>query len=258
MRQLITYLRYFFEYLKHGDINSIIASVQYVLFNTSHKNDRIIRTSIGTFFCRNNTNDFQFANLAYEWGVKRFILKRKKEFSVFIDVGSCIGDYCILLAKMDKRCFAFEPVSDNIKTLMKNLRLNELQNTVRIIPFGLGEYNYQTSYKFDPVNTGASRVYKDKRPGENKAEIRRLDDLMPSLGIVPEEAIFMKIDIEGMETEALRGAMEFIRFYPQITLIIEDYHSGQFPITDTLNEIAVFEFGKVDKFNMYAKKLRNY
>jgi len=258
MRQLGTYLRYFFEYLKHGDFRSIQTSVRYVLFNKSHPNDRIIRTSIGVFFCRNNTNDFQFANLAYEWGVKKYILKRKNEFSVFIDAGSCIGDYCILLAKMDKRCFAFEPVSDNIKTLMKNLRLNSLQNTVRILPYGLGEYNYQTSYRFDPLNTGASRVHKDKRQGDNKAEIRRLDDLMIDLKIDQEEPIFMKLDIEGMETEALRGAMEFIRFYPQITLIIEDYHSGQFPITDTLKEIAVFEFGKIDKFNMYAKKLKNY
>ncbi len=258
MRQLITYGRYFFEYLKHGDIRSIVASVRYVLFKQTHKDDRVIRTSIGTFFCRNNTNDFQFANLGYEWGVKKFILKRKNEFSVFIDAGSCIGDYCILLAKMGKRCFAFEPVADNVKTLMKNMRLNDLQDTVRILPYGLGEYNYQTSYHFDPLNTGASRLFKEKKKGENKAEIRRLDDLMPGLGIGKQEGILMKLDIEGMETEALRGAMEFIRFFPEITLIIEDYHSGQFPITDTLNEIAVFEFGRVDRLNIYAKKLRNY
>lgn len=258
MKQLITYWRYFFEYLKHGDIRSIFTSVQYVLFAKSHKNDRIIHTSIGTFFCRNNTNDFQFANLAYEWGVKRFILKSINEFTVFIDAGSCIGDYCILLAKKDKKCFAIEPVSDNIKTLMKNLRLNNLQNTVRIIPYGLGEYNYQTSYRFDPLNTGASRIHKVKRAGSNKAEIRRLDDLMNELKIDQDESVFLKFDIEGMETEALRGAMDFIRFYPKITLIIEDYHSGEFPIIDTLKEIAIFEIGKVDQFNMYAKKIRNF
>jgi len=64
MRQLITCLIYFFEYPKHGDIRSIITSVQYVLFNTSHK----------------------------------------------------------------------------------NLRLKELQNTVKIFPYGLEEYNYQTCF----------------------------------------------------------------------------------------------------------------
>lgn len=258
MRQLITYLRYFFQYLKFRDFRSIMTSFKYVLFNTSHKNDRIILTSIGVFFCRNNTNDFQFANMGYEWGVKKFILKRKKDFSVFIDAGSCIGDYCILLAKMDKRCFALEPVSNNIKTLMKNLRLNDLQNTVRILPYGLGDADYQTNYTFDPVNTGASRIQRGKRTGTNKAEIRKLDTLMPQLGIEQDESIFFKLDIEGMEVEALIGAAEFIRFYPNITLIIEKKHSGQLPIEDTLREIAEFEFGKVDQFNMYAKKIKNY
>lgn len=257
MRQLITYLRYFFEYLKFGDFRSIYTSVHYVLFNTSHVNDRIIRTSIGIFFCRNNTNDFQFANIGYEWGVKKFILKNAKEFSVFLDVGSCIGDYCILLAKMNKKCFAFEPIPDNIKTLVKNLRLNNLQDTVKIVPYGLGHADYQTSYTFDPLNTGASRINKLKR-GTTKAEIRKLDTLMPELQISQDEAIFVKLDIEGMEVEAIYGAAEFIRFYPNITFIIEDKHSGQFPITDTLNELAVFEFGVVDHFNLYARKIRNY
>ena len=72
------------------------------------------------------------------------------------------------------------------------------------------------------------------------------------------KSVFMKLDIEGMEREALRGAIDFIRYYLQITMIIENFHSGQFLITDTLKEIAIFEFGKADKFNMYAKKLRNY
>ena len=38
---MITFLIYFFEYLKHGDIRSILTSVQYVLFNTSYKNIRL-------------------------------------------------------------------------------------------------------------------------------------------------------------------------------------------------------------------------
>ncbi|MEI7662523.1 MAG: hypothetical protein WCK34_10005, partial [Bacteroidota bacterium] len=74
MKKLKTYSRYFFDYLKHGDFLSIVASIRYLVNKTSHKNDRIIRTSIGKFYCRKNTNDFQFANWGYEWGVKQFLL----------------------------------------------------------------------------------------------------------------------------------------------------------------------------------------
>lgn len=258
LNKITTYFRYFFEYLKFSDFKSIIASVRYVLFKKSHSNDRIVSTSIGRFFCRKNTNDFQFANLYYEWGVKRFILNRIDEFSVFIDGGACVGDYCILLAKRNKRCFAFELVSENVKMIEKNIRLNQLQEQIRVFPYGLGDNNYTASFNFDPVNTGASRINKVKEPVNNKAEIRKLDSLMKEMGIALTERIFFKLDVEGMEAEAIMGAFNFIQEYPNITLIIEEKHTGKLPIQDTLKDIALFEFGKVDEYNIYAKKIRNY
>jgi len=255
LNKILTYSRYLFYYLKHGDWRSVIASVNYVINKSSHRSDRTIETSIGKFYCRKNTNDFQFANLYYEWGVKKFILKRLDDFSVFIDAGSCIGEYCILLAKKNKKCFAFEPVEDNIHSFEKNLELNGLQNIIKILPFGLGEENYQTSYLFNPVNTGASRITNVPALGQNIAEIRKLDSIIPDLAIHTDEYIFMKLDIEGMEAEAIRGAAEFIKKYVNLTLIIEDKHTGQTPIKDALSEIAAFEFGRVDEYNIYAKRI---
>ena len=258
MNKIATYSRYLFEYLKFGDFKSVLASINYVLFKKSHSGDRIVTTSIGTFFCRKNTNDFQFANLYYEWGVKKFILNRMDEFSVFIDGGACVGDYCIWLAKKNKRCFAFELVSGNVEMIKKNIELNQLQDQVTIFPYGLGDRNYSASFNFDPVNTGASRINKVKLPVENKAEIRKLDTLMNEMGIGKNERICFKLDVEGMEAEAIMGAFNFIQEYPNITLIIEEKHSGKLPIQDTLNDIALFEFGKVDKHNIFARKIRNY
>jgi FkbM family methyltransferase len=236
----------------------VIASAKYVLNKSSHGSDRIVRTSIGTFFCRKNTNDFQFANYYYEWGVKKFILDRLTEFSVFIDVGACVGDYSILLAKLNKQCFSFELVPDNIKTFKKNLELNDLQNKVKLFPFGLGDADYSASFTFDPVNTGASRINKVKYSELENSEIRKLDSLMDEMAIDQNERIIIKLDVEGMETEVISGAFNFITYYPNITFIIEEKHSGQFRIQDTLRDIALFEFGIVDEFNLYAKKIKNF
>ena len=49
-----------------------------------------------------------------------------------------------------------------------------------------------------------------------------------------------------------------ITYYLHITFIVEEKHSGQFPIQDAFNDIALFEFGKVDELNIYAKKIKNY
>ena len=66
MTKVLTYLRYLTDYLKHGDFLSVLSAFKYILTGTSHKKDRIIITSIGMFFRRKNTNDFQFANYYYE------------------------------------------------------------------------------------------------------------------------------------------------------------------------------------------------
>jgi FkbM family methyltransferase len=255
MNKLITYLRYLYEYLKFGDFISVVASARYVFSRKSHKSDRIISTSMGTFFCRKNTNDFQFANLAYEWNVKKYILDHRTEFSVFIDGGACTGEYCILLSKMKIRCFAFEPVKENFDVLTKNLELNKLSSQIKSLPFGLGDKNKRVNFVFNPVNTGASHIASLKGAGDFLAEIRTFDTVLPDLGINTDDRILFKLDVEGMETEALRGAADFILDYPNITFVIEDKHSGKDSIKEILSSMALFEFGTVDEYNIFAKKI---
>ncbi len=255
MKKLKTYSRYFFEYLKHGDLLSIIASIRYLLYKTSHKKDRIIHTTIGTFFCRKNTNDFQFANYKYEWGVKKYLLDNRHTFSVFIDGGACIGDYCVLLSRFNIRCIAFEPVIENFNVLTKNLKLNDLTDEIQAFSFGLGSKNEHAAFIFNPVNTGASHLANLGQVPDCHVEIRTLDSLIASLDINPEAHILVKLDVEGMEAEAIRGAKNFITMYPHITFVIEDKHIGEESIKKALNEIVPFEFGIVDEFNIYAKKI---
>ncbi len=257
MKKIKTYALYLYEYLKHGDFISIIASIRYVINKTSHSHDRVITTSIGKFYCRKNTNDFQFANYYYEWGVKRYLLNNSKNYNVFIDAGACVGDYCILLSKFNFRCFAFEPVGGTYDVLAKNLQLNNLTGVVKAFPYGLGEKDQTVGFIFDPVNTGASHVSKTPSKYDLIVDIRKFDSIYRNLNIKPEDNILFMIDIEGMESEAIRGAKEFISTFPNITFVMEDKHTGQNPIQIALRDYANFEFGIVDEFNMYAKKTGN-
>lgn len=255
MNKITTYTYYFWDYLKNGDVHSILASIQYVINKSSHRSDRIITSSIGTFLCRKNTNDFQFANFYYEWNVKRYILKNKLNFNVFIDGGACIGDYDILLTKNNLRCIAFEPDRRNFDTMQKNLELNHLETDIMTFCCGLGDKNQQAKILFDPINTGASKVITEEKFDGSTVEIRTFDSLLPEMNLSNEDHILFKLDVEGMEVEAIIGATEFIRLYPNITFVIEDKHTGVDPIKETLSQIASFEFGKVDAFNIYAKKI---
>ena len=86
-------------------------------------------------------------------------------------------------------------------------------------------------------------------------ELRTLDSLLPNLNISLDDKILIKLDVEGMEVEAIRGASDFIRRYPNMTLMIEDKHTGQNPIKRLLIELCPFKFGEIDEYNIYAKKI---
>jgi FkbM family methyltransferase len=257
MQKLQIYIRYLFEYLRFGDFISIYASINYLLRKKSHKKDRIIHTSIGKFYCRKHTNDFQFANLMYEWSVKEFLFQSIGEYSVFIDGGACIGDYCILLSKYNIRSIAFEPVPSNFKALQKNFELNGLNGKAKAFQLGLGDINGQAQFIFNPVNTGASGINRRNKPGGIEVEICTLDSMIDKMNISEEDRILVKLDAESMEPEALRGAKDFIQKYPEITLIIEDKFTGKNILKSTLDSYAKFEYGVVDKYNMFARKTGN-
>jgi FkbM family methyltransferase len=257
MSKIIVYLRYFSEFIKHCDIVSIISSVKYLINRTSHKSNRIIKSSVGTFYCRKNTNDFQFANYAYEWNVKKFFLNHLADYSVFIDGGSCIGDYSILLSKNGIRSFAFEPVPETFSVLYKNLELNNLESFIQAFPYGLGVENASVDFVVNSVNTGASHIARNGKQGNCKVNIRTFDSVFNELNLKQEDRILFKLDVEGMESEAIAGAATFIQSFPNITFVIENEHSGIVTIKEILNGIALFEYGIVDRSNFFAKKMQN-
>jgi FkbM family methyltransferase len=257
MKKLTTYLRYLRDYLKHGDIISVLCSVRYILYGKSHSKDRRIKTSIGRFNCRKYTNDFQFANKFYEWGVKKFVLAQHGRYNVFIDGGACIGEYSVLMANYMDRCIAFEPVTSNYKNLVENIGLNHFGNKIKGMQVALGDESREVYFVFNPVNTGASHKSAGNVPSDYLVQQHSFDYLLPQLEILPSDRILFKLDVEGMESEAIRGATEFIKNHNEMLFIIEDKLSGDENIRETLSRIANFEFGFIDDYNIFARKTNN-
>jgi FkbM family methyltransferase len=119
---------------------------------------------------------------------------------------------------------------------------------------GLGESNTRVNFIYDPVNTGASHVSALNGEGDCTSDIRTFDDVFPELNLTQDDRILFKLDVEGMETQVLKGSKQFIQIFPNITFVMEDKHSGKENIMETLSSIANFEFGRVDEYNIFAKK----
>lgn len=258
------YMNYSLAYLRYGDIESIIDSYRFMIRNKGAMRNRIMKSYLGKVKVRKGTNDFQYANYYYEWGVKSYLLKVFKDYDVFIDLGAGIGDYSLMLAKRGLRCIAFEPIEENYSSMLENFRMNKVNNLIKSYSYAIGSQTEEAEFVMKAVNTGAShKVGLDVNNTiedlyTQKVQIKALDNLYKEFKLQQDDGLLIKMDLEGMETDALKGATKFIQAFPRITLIMEAKHSWDKHIFETLESIAKFDIGQVDDLNIYAKKITNH
>jgi FkbM family methyltransferase len=137
---------------------------------------------------------------------------------VVIDGGGCWGDTALYFARDAARVFSFECIPENIEILQKNLQLNaELANRSEVIPRALsGRSGERLRFK---INGPGSTSSQDGSGVE--VETESIDHFVESRAL--QQVSLIKMDIEGAETEALKGAEQTIRrFRPQLAISV--YH----------------------------------
>jgi FkbM family methyltransferase len=129
------------------------------------------------------------------------------------DVGAFQGLLALYFASKAKAVVCFEPNDGNRKRLIENLTLNGVRN-VQVRPVGVGSARATLKMVSDPLMPGGSSVDAtlgeaikhggSGRVVEQEISIVTLDEEIVEAGLAPPG--FIKIDIEGWEIEALRGA----------------------------------------------------
>lgn len=132
-----------------------------------------------------------------------------EENPVICEIGSNIGASLmqILAAKPGARVLAFEP-SDRFRPyLLRNLDLAGATGSVEIYPWAVGkEPDTAMLYNNTSSASAVSRGYGDHEPrGEQEIQVVKLDDVLDG------RVDFVKIDTDGFEFEALRGAETILR-----------------------------------------------
>jgi FkbM family methyltransferase len=134
---------------------------------------------------------------------------------VAYDVGAHVGYYALCAAlKVGERgqVVAFEPLPLNITYLRKHLRLNDVRN-VRLIEVGVTDTNGKARFH---SGLGTGRGYLAEN-GDYVVDVVSLDELCGSGKIPPPDVI--KMDIEGGETKALRGARDILLHHRPVVFV---------------------------------------
>lgn len=129
-----------------------------------------------------------------------YAFKHVHQWRTAIDGGAHIGTWTVALAKMFQSVYAFEPALDTYMCLVANTK--GLSN-VKAMDSALGPANGLCGMQDDPTrpgNTGARVVCTGATATMTTIDAYNLPDVD-----------FIKLDLEGYEAEALKGALDTIR-----------------------------------------------
>lgn len=132
---------------------------------------------------------------------------------VFVDVGANIGNHSLFVSLYtEARVYAFEPNPSAVNIFRRNIELNGVEDSVVIVECGIGETTQQASIDF-PLDNNAGAV--SLSPSQNGSIL-----IQPLKAALPQDISridVIKIDVEGMETAVITGAIDLIkRFRPLI------------------------------------------
>jgi|SRR5215469_3708949 len=150
------------------------------------------------------------------------------------DVGSHHGLHTICMARHSARVVAIEPNPHNLLVLEKNVRLNRLNN-VTLCQTAVGDSRGKITLLEDSNQGGVLPGRVGSLPTRH-VKLQTLDTIAHDHGF-PQ---LLKIDVEGFEAAALRGASEILRTRPKIAIEIHvdwvvRYGSSVNEVIDLLN-----------------------
>jgi len=148
-----------------------------------------------------------------------------KQGNIVLDIGSFIGLSSMIFSKKfgeEGKVYAIEPVMHNV--IRKNIEENNINN-VYVIPKAIGNEVGKTEIEISDYGGDASitrrESTKDYYKKKKIIELTTLDFLVKELEL--ERIDFIKMDIEGAEELAIRGADNIIKqFRPKWS--ISSYH----------------------------------
>lgn len=206
-----------------------------------------IKGSNGALFLLNYRNfvDRQIAFYDdFEVAQRRYLFASMAEHGcdLFLDVGANIGFYSVLVANggLADRVVAFEPDARNRLQMGANLLMNGLVSKVEIVPKAVTEESGIVDFLPSPdTSTGQSKV--GQGIGAIRVEAICLDDFIDESGL----RVFIKMDIEGHELEAVRGMGRLLR-NNRTFMQIESFPENLARLTESLSECGLAHCNRIE------------
>jgi FkbM family methyltransferase len=181
----------------------------------------------------------------HEFNDMAFLLHLLRQNDTFFDVGANVGSYTLLASGVCKaRSITIEPVPSTFHILSKNMELNGLHEKVLLINSGAGSKEGKLTFSSD--NDTTNHVISENETDQSETievTIITIDSLF-----INSPPVLIKMDVEGFETEVLKGMKQTLLSQSLKAIIIELNGSG---VRYGFDESQIHELLTANKFNPY-------
>lgn len=243
---------FLYEYLRESSYTNIIFDkLSFQLFNPSH----ISKWRSDTFSVKEPET--------ISW-IDNFDLNEEK--AIFWDIGANVGLYSIYSAKkyQNLQVVSFEPSTQNLSILSRNISINNLQEKISICPFALtNEENKFLEFKESSLIEGSAlSAFGVDFDQENN--LFKSKSIYKTFGtsinyLIDNEILdlpdFIKIDVDGIEHFILEGANKYLLNKKIKSILIESNEDFRHQNESIKNLLLASNFELYKKFhqsgNMY-------
>jgi len=210
------------------------------------------------FYCQSGVEVFRTVNYGNEEAFLGTFLHFLHPNDIIWDIGASVGLVSIYAAEYVEKVISFEPDDLIYNRLVKNIRLNGLQDKIEPKNIGISNMNGTVNLNSDGVNGKSPSLSDLQRHSSHKSiDVSTIDEIVMQKS-TPIPSV-LKIDIEGAEILALKGGDKFLSSDLKPRLIFMEIHP-EFLIEFGSNENEVFELIKKYNYSIinYVKREGQY
>jgi FkbM family methyltransferase len=172
--------------------------------------------------------DPEYRHLA--WNAEEYAALKQcvRPGATVLDIGANVGSYTLLFASWagpSGRVFAFEPASASRLGLARHLAINALTDRVTVRSEAISDRMGTASF-LDAGTHGDNRIVPNAAEGSRWVAATSIDDFCAAARVTPD---VIKIDIEGAELAALRGARRVIASGAAELALFVELHPALWP-----------------------------
>jgi FkbM family methyltransferase len=195
----------------------------------------------------------------YEPHIQTLFCEIIKNTWTVLDVGANFGQHTVLLSKLAKEVIAIEASLNNAQFLVANIDINKCEN---VYPICIGAWSEKTILTFNENENGGAASHLGNLPGAKT--YHSLDIAVDTLDGTLDHYVelsginvdFIKMDIEGAELFALKGATKLLSTFPPILIELNNHCSKNFFGYETIEVVRYLQNLGYNKLRCFSKTLQ--